>query len=193
MKVKFVLLILIFVPSALYAQMFSVGGDSESRQSASSSFLSVGYNPVEFTYKGKPGNVLGQNRLDFESPAFYVGLETPGLSASLSFINKLTGAKNERYLNFSLDYINKFAFINSNSFRMGIPLGLMSNLVSIQNEEQNDDFSQTVFGFGLGAFTSITLAEKLLISIEGLPSYGFSTSRGGYLADQIKVSLLRQS
>jgi len=179
MKAKFVLLILILAPNALFAQMFSVGGDSEPTQSASSSFLSVGYNPVEFTYKGKPGIVLEENRLDFKSPAFYVGLENSGLNASLSFINKLTGAKNERYLNLSLDYINKFAFINSSSFRMGIPLGLMSNLVSIQNEEQNDDFSQTVFGFGLGAFTSITIAEKLLVSIEGLPSYGFSTSSGG--------------
>ena len=179
MKVKFVLLILIFAPSALFAQMFSVGGASQPKQNASSSFLRVGYNPVEFTYKGNPGNVLQQNRLDFESPAFYIGLDSPGVGASLSFINKLTGSENERYLNLSIDYINKISFVNSRSFQLGVPLGLMFNLVSVQNEEQNNDFSQSVFGFGLGAFSSFIISEKFVISIEGLPSYGFSTLSGG--------------
>ena len=109
MKVNFVLLILILLPASLSAQMFSVGGDSGPGEQASANFLRVGYAPIEFSYTGNIGSVNPQNRLDFESPAFHIGLETPTLSASLSFVNKLTGAKDERYLNLSLDYINRFA------------------------------------------------------------------------------------
>lgn len=179
MKVKFVLLTLILLPAPLLAQMFSVGGDSSPRQRASANYFRLGYSPVEFSYAGTSGVVAPQNRLDFDSPAIHVGFETPGVSASLSFVNKITGAKDERYLNLTLDYINRFAFVRSRSFQLGVPVGLSTNLVSVRKEELNNDFSQTVFGFGLGLFSAFRVPEKLTFSIEGIPAYGFSNSNGG--------------
>lgn len=179
MKVKFVLLTLILLPTSLFAQMFSVGGDSAPRQRASANYFRIGYSPVEFSYSGKSSVVPPQDRLDFESPAIHIGFETPGLSASLSFVNKFTGAEDERYLNLTLDYINRFAFVRSTFFQFGVPLGLSTNLVSVRKEQLNNDFSQSVFGFGLGAFTAFQIPDKLVFSIEGIPSYGFSNSNGG--------------
>jgi hypothetical protein len=141
--------------------------------------LRVGYKPVEFSYTGNSLILQPQNQLSFTSPAFYIGLETDGLSASLSFVNGLTGAKDERYLNLSLDYINKISFVRKPAFQLGIPFGLMTNLVGVQDARQNDDFSQTVFGFGFGAFTTFSIPDKVSFSVEALPSIGFSNSRGG--------------
>jgi hypothetical protein len=179
MKINLVLLILILAPGSLYGQMFSVDGESQRSSQNSSSLLRIGYAPVEFDYNGNSQSILPQDRLDFESGAFHIGLESPGLSASLSFINKLTGADDERYLNLSLEYINKFAFIRSQSFQMGVPLGLISSLVSVRNEQFSNDFSQTTFGVGAGMFASFRVPDKISVSLEGVPSYGFSNSSGG--------------
>lgn len=176
---KNILFLIIILSGSLQAQMFSIGGSSESREPSSSQYLMIGYSPVDFSLEGEPSIQNSQNRLDFSSSAFHIGIETPGLNASLSFVNKLTGAKDERYLNLSLDYINRFSFIRSSSFQFGVPLGLKTSLLNVQNEQINNDFSQTVFGLGVGAFTSFRIPNKLIFSVEGIPSYGFSNSSGG--------------
>lgn len=176
---KIALFTLLIFSTSLNAQMFSVGGSSETQARASSNYLRVGYGPVDFSYSDESGSVLPENRLDFNSPAFTLSFESPAVSASMSFVNKLTGADDERYLNLSLNYINRFAFIRTKNFQLGVPLGLQTSLVSAQKEELNNDFGQTVLGLGLGAFTSFSIPDKITFSVEGIPSYGFSNSNGG--------------
>ena len=190
MKSKFLLFILISLSASVHAQMFSVGGESEQQQRSSSNYFRAGFSPVIFEYAGDNTDP-NQERLNFESPALTFFFENPALSASLSFINGLTGAENERYLNLSIDYLNRFSFVRSWSFQFGIPFGLSSNLVNVQNEELTDDFSQTVLALGVGAFVVARVPDKLSFSIEGLPSYGFSNSRGGLFGGSNKSLLFR--
>ncbi|MBO6622122.1 MAG: hypothetical protein JJ892_14420 [Balneola sp.] len=191
MKSKFLLFILIFTfSSATYAQMFSVGGDSGQQARSSSNYFRIGYSPVTFEYDGNTSNPT-QDRLDFESPALTFFFETPAISASLSFVNGLTGAEDERYLNLSIDYLNRLSFVKSRTFEFGIPFGLNSNLVNVQNEQMNDDFSQTVFAFGLGGFAAVRVPDKISFALEGIPSYGFSNSRGGLFGGSNKSLLFR--
>ncbi|MEQ9090869.1 MAG: hypothetical protein RIE52_07235 [Balneola sp.] len=191
MKNILVLLFLITAYSPAYAQMFSVGGQTEQREPASSSYFRIGYSPVDFNYTGDSGTLPNQQRLDFESPALTFFFENTSLSASLSFVNGLTTSGNERYLNLGIDYLNHFSFVRTRTFQAGIPFGLSSSLVNVQNEQENNDFSQTVFAFGAGAFVSARIPERLSFSVEGIPSYGFSNSRGGLFGGSNKSLLVR--
>ncbi|MEP1307092.1 MAG: DUF3996 domain-containing protein [Balneola sp.] len=188
---KNILFLFIILSGGLQAQMFSVGGDTGPQARASDSYFRIGYSPIDFSYEGKSTAVGPEDRLDFSSPAVSFGIETQGLNASLSFVNKLTGAEDERYLNLSLDYINRFMLLKSRAFQVGIPLGLNTSLVSVQNEQISDNFSQTVFGFGLGLFTSIQIPEKISVSFEGVPSYGVSNSSGGLFGGSNKSILAK--
>ena len=192
MVLKNILFLFIILSGSLQAQMFSVGGESDTqRRGGSSNYFKIGYTAVDFSFKGNSNLVIEQNRLDFNTPAITIGFDSPSLYASLSFINKFTGAEDERYLKFSINYINRLAFVRKRSFQLGVPLSLNSNLVSVQNEQQNNDFGQTVFGIGLGAFTSVTIPEKLILFIEGVPSYGFSNSNGGLFGGSNKSIIAR--
>lgn len=187
---KFLLFILIFTSSSAYSQMFSVGGESGQQARISSNYFRLGFSPVIFEFDGSNSSPT-QSRLDFESAAATFFFESPAISASLSFVNGLTGAEDERYLNLSIDYLNRLNFFRSRAFQFGIPFGLNSNLVNVQNEQMNDDFSQTVFAFGLGGFMVARVPEKISFSLEGVPSYGFSNSRGGLFGGSNKSFLIR--
>lgn len=76
MKNILVLLFLITAYSPAYAQMFSVGGQTQQREPASSSYFRIGYSPVDFNYTGNSSNLPNQQRLDFESPALTFSLRT---------------------------------------------------------------------------------------------------------------------
>ncbi|MEP1152711.1 MAG: hypothetical protein ABJH08_13370 [Balneola sp.] len=187
MIAKFVLFTLLLFPASLTAQMFSVGASSEVQQKATSNYFRLGFGPVDFSYSHEPGSVLPQNRLDFNSPAVIISFESPGLTASMSFVNKLTGADDERFLHLNLQYTNRFAFVRSSYFQLGIPLRLQTSLLSVQKEQLNNDFGQTVLGVGAGAFTSFSIPEKVVLSLEGIPSYGFSSSSGGLFGGSNKA------
>lgn len=191
MKQNFLLLILIFVSPNILAQMFSVGGETNEEKRLSSTYFRIGASPVSFNYSGDNTGPNQQDRLDFESTALTIFFENPALSASLSFANGLTGADKERYLNLSIDYLNRLYISRRPSFKAGIPFGLNSNLVNVQNEDVNNDFSQTVIGFGAGAFISIEPGSKVSFTAEGLPAYGFSNSKGGLFGGSNKSLLLR--
>ena len=191
MKSFFLLLFLIIVSNPAFAQMFSVSEQASQSTNTSSTYFRMGLSPVSFNYTGDNLNSNSPERLDFESTAFTLIFENPALNASLSFANGLTGADEEKYLNLSIDYLNRLFFVRSRSFQAGIPFGLNSNLVSVRNEQENNDFSQTVVAFGAGAFVSLKPSEKISLAIEGVPAYGFSNSKGGLFGGSNKSLLLR--
>lgn len=179
MTYKYLLLFFILLSAPASAQMFSVGGESETQRRASSNYLRIGYTSVNFDFTGNSSIVPAQNRFDFNSSGISIGLESPAFNASVSFINRVTGSDDEKYLKLSLDYINRFAFVRQGAFQFGAPLNLKTSLVNVEKEDQSTDFSQSVFGVGLGFFTAISIPEKVTFLFEGIPSYGFSNSRGG--------------
>ena len=191
MKSIFLLLVLIFASNQTFAQMFSVGDQSSEEVRLSSTYFRLGISPVSFNYTGENSNLSPAERLDFESTAFTMIFENPTLNASLSFVNNLTGADDERYLNLSIDYMNRLLFSRKESFQAGIPFGLNSNLVNVQDEGGSNDFSQTVIGFSAGGFIALQVPKKISFTAEGLPSYGFSNSKGGLFGGSNKSLLLR--
>ncbi len=191
MKSFFLLLILIIVPNQTFAQMFSVGETASDPKNPSSTYFRLGLSPVNFNFTGENSSLTPSERLDFESTALTLIFENPALNASLSFANGLTGADEEKYLNLSIDYLNRLSFVRSQNIQAGIPFGLNSNLVSVRNDQENNDFSQTVLAFGAGAFLSFTSSKQFSFVIEGIPAYGFSNSKGGLFGGSNKSLLLR--
>lgn len=180
MRILFFILLFTSVSLPISAQMFSVGGDSESEnREVSNNFLRIGYNPVEFTYQGDDATLPNRDKLGLKNTAFSIGFESPALNGSLSIINKLTGSKDRNYINLSLDYTNRFTFINKEHFKFGVPVNITTSLVNVAKSESNNDFSQTVLGLGTGLFMELNLGEKATLFTEGVPAYGFSNSNGG--------------
>lgn len=180
MRIIFFLLFLTGISLPTSAQMFSVGGEADSEnRPASNNFIRTGYKPVEFIFKGDATILPNRDKLSFNSAAFSIGFDSPAVNGSLSIINRLTGSDDESYINLSLNYTNRFTFINKEHIKIGVPVNISTSLVNVAKTESNNDFSQTVFGLGTGLYVGLNLGSKVSIFLEGVPAYGFSNSNGG--------------
>ncbi len=179
MRIKYLFIIFFLASSSVSAQMFSVRGGTGEPRIASNTFFRIGYAPAEFIYKGQRSPIVDLSRLDFSSQILLVGLESPGLNASLAFANNLSGADDERYLQLAIDYTNRISFVRTRRIQLGVPVSLITSVTSVRNETNNNEFNQSVFKVGGGVFSSIRLGNKIGLGLEALPSYGFANSSGG--------------
>lgn len=178
---KQIILLLTFLLTAptLQAQMFSVGESDSRPQRSSSNYIYLGYSPINFDYTGDESAVRDEERLDFEESGVTIGFETPFVNGSILFANKLTGSDDARFLKLNLYYLNSFNFGQRERFVLGVPLKLESNLTSVRNSMASNEFNQSVFSFGAGAFMKFRKIESWAFEVNTIPSYGFSSSNGG--------------
>ncbi len=179
MKIYTLAFIVCFVPSTIFAQMFSVR-NVENKPSESNSYLRIGMGVTNFVYTGSNSVILPENRLDLDHNTLAIQFESSGLELGVNFANSLVGLKEQTLLNFSLYYTNTILFSRSETFQFGIPLRIGSDLVSVTKESSRDKFSQTSISVGAGALLSLRLKDKIIFTNTFIPNYGFSSSSGGF-------------
>ncbi|WP_103664290.1 hypothetical protein [Gracilimonas amylolytica] len=183
----FALLSILVFPFSSNAQMFSVGTESRtSFSSIYSPYVRAGVQFVNFEFKGS-GMIDEQffSPLTFNGEAAYIAYESFGLNLNAALGNSITGLNDTKYFSLNLNFKNPFYLINQQKFKAGIPVKLDSRLVSVRNDQNNEEFSQTSLSAGAGLTAAIINQTKFNITGEFLTSYGFSTASGGFLGGSV--------
>ncbi len=191
MKIYTFALIACFIPSTIFAQMFSVR-NVENKPSESNTYLRVGMGVTNFDYTGSNNLMLPENRLDLDHKTLAIQFESSGLELGVNFANSIIGLKDQTFLNFSLYYTNSILFLKREHIQLGIPLRIGSDLVSVTRESSRDKFSQTSLSVGAGALLSFRIKNKVIFSNTFIPNYGFSSSSGGFFGGS-EFSLIGKS
>lgn len=189
-KIKLILfcsLIMVILPFSSQAQMFSVGTDNRTNfGNIYSPYARAGVQFIDFKYKGSNiGNNLIHTPLTFNGEAAYIAYESLGFNINAVLGNTITGLNNTKYFSLNLNFINPFYLINGQSFKAGIPVKLDSRLVSVRNDDINEEFSQTSLSAGAGLTAAIIKQNRFSITSEFLTSYGFSSASGGFLGGSV--------
>lgn len=183
----FALLSLLVLPLSSNAQMFSVGTESRtSFGSIYSPYVRAGVQFVNFEFKGF--GMFDEQLffpLTFNGEAAYISYESFGLNLNAALGNSITGLNDTKYFSLNLNFKNPFYLINQQKFKAGIPVKLDSRLVSVRNDQNNEEFSQTSLSAGAGLTAAIINQTKFNITGEFLTSYGFSTASGGFLGGSV--------
>lgn len=183
----YITLSLLVLPLTSNAQMFSVRTENRTNfGSIYSPYIRAGVQMIDFEYTG---STMINNQfftpLTFSGEAAYIAYESFGLNLNATLGNSITGLNDTNYFSLNLNFKNPFYLINQQNFKAGIPVKLDSRLVSVRNDEINEDFSQTSLSAGAGLTAAIINQSKFNITGEFLTSYGFSTASGGFLGGSV--------
>lgn len=182
--VLFLILIIFSLPQILQAQMFSVDDDERSRTNPFAPYLRAGIKTINFDYQGDPEeNNAGV--LNLQGVAATLAFESGGFKLGASIANKLTGVDDQNYFDLAINFTNPFMIIGRPTYMIGLPLQLGSKVTSVRSDITSHDFSQTNFHAGIGIMTQFHFPELLGGSIQFLPSYGFSSSSGGFVGGNV--------
>jgi hypothetical protein len=178
-----VILIMLF-SLPLSAQMFSADEIARRQPLNFETFLTVGFEPMDFEYKGGP---LPQNarNLSFSSPIYRVSLENDNLGFTLGFAGRATGLEDRSFFNLGVRLGAPLRLINRRAFRITAPFQLATELSSVQDDQAGDDFQQSTLTAGIGPALQLRISDNLRISTVATPAYGFSVAAGGFFGGQI--------
>lgn len=175
----FIILIALSPSQKLFAQMFSVG-ESQRRVSQPSSYLRIGFAPTQFKYVGNETVQGMPELLEINDNAFHANLETPGISLTLILANKLTGIKDKSFMDLGFTLTNNFPIVRRSILSLGVPLQLYSSITNSNNDQSQENFNQVNFAIGGGGFANLRISERLTLTNNFVPGYGFSNSSGGF-------------
>ncbi|MTI87341.1 MAG: hypothetical protein FH748_05165 [Balneolaceae bacterium] len=167
------------------AQMFSVGNSDANNFNPFTPYLRAGISTVDFSYEGDPQQIALRNRLSMSGTGIYLGFESNGLNADITLVNKLTGQDNSSLLQMGLRFNNPLPLVRRKTFTLALPLQLGTEITSVRNENSNDEFSQTGLSAGVGGLVQIRAAEVLSFTSHVIPTYGFSSSSGGFFGGSV--------
>lgn len=185
--ILFALFTTVLFPISSQAQMFSVGSENRTNfGNIYSPYVRAGVQFIDFEYKGS--NINNDplfTPLTFTGEAAYIAYESLGFNLNAALGNSLTGLNDTKYFTLNINFKNPFYLINDRNFKAGIPVKLDSRLVSVRNEQINEEFSQTSLSAGAGLTASVINQSKFDITGEFLTSYGFSSASGGFLGGSV--------
>lgn len=193
----------ILAPKASYAQMFSVGDQTDRVVRPSSNTLMIGLAPMDFSWKGD--GINANVPLDYKDLMFRAVLESPTLNVHLAY-GKNMGTSKISAFNIGATVSNKLALNRGAKTTAYIPLRLITDWRTVRNTTQgdsNDEFQQSSFLVGSGIGTIVRVQRKQSIDLSTNANYGYSArsfgAEGGqtvlldikarYLIDNLSKSL----
>ncbi len=179
------LLLLFFMPPLVHAQMFSVAEEGPSRSNPFAPYLRGGVQMVDFTFTGNPSILIGGESLAFSGNVAHAEFESGGFSLGVSLGNDFLGLKGQNYFDLNLNFLNPFYLIRKPNFGAGVPVQLGTKLTAVRSDDINNEFSQTNLYAGAGAIAQLYFPEKLGITTQLIPSFGFSTASGGLIGGNV--------
>jgi hypothetical protein len=182
---RVLLLALLAYPATSYAQMFSVGDETEQRSNPFAPYIRVGIQPITFSYTGDPAALNSQQSLAFTGTAAHLSFESGGFNISTSLGNDMTGIDKRNYFDLNLSFSNPFYFIKNPNFGLGVPIQLGSKITSVRSDDISEEFSQTNLHAGAGGIAQLYFPDKLGVTAQFIPSFGFSTASGGLIGGNV--------
>lgn len=167
------------------AQMFSVGNENERRANPFAPYIRVGVVPIDFTFTGNPAALPTNSSLAFSGNVAHLAFENGGFNLGVSLGNDFTGLNDRKYFDLNLKFTNPFYIIRRPNFGAGIPLQLGTKITNVRSDNINDEFSQTNLSAGAGAIAQFIAKDKLGVTLQFIPSIGFSTASGGFIGGSV--------
>lgn len=172
------------LPVTIQAQMFSIDDDEKAGTNPFAPYIRAGIKTIDFSYQGSPTSPLA-DELNLSGLAAHLSFESGGLNVGASLANKITGVNDQNYFDLDVNFTNPFPLFLNQNFMAGIPLQLASKFTSVRNDQTNTEFAQTNLSAGAGAFFIVHFPELLGASVQFLPTYGFSSSSGGFIGGNV--------
>ncbi|MEO1021289.1 MAG: hypothetical protein AAFW89_01985 [Bacteroidota bacterium] len=180
-RTSFTVVLLLLLSSVGAAQMFSA--DVERRRTnipREKPLFRFGVSPVNFDFTGNPANVPANRRFDLERTAVNLAFESPGLTISALFSNRITGNDDDNIFQLQLALGNGFRLNRNRTVQLSIPFGLKSDFTTAGGGNLEDTFNLTSIGLFSGASVAVRLRDAVVFRNEFVPSYGFSNAAGGF-------------
>lgn len=173
-------LIIITIPSAVTAQMFSIEETREQRQQmlGVKTVFGLSWETASFDYWGSSDQNF--SRLDFQDSILRLKLNSPAIDISLGLGGSFTGMNDHSYLNISGRILNNLNITRDEKFVLAIPIQLTTDLKRVRLNDVDNDFQQSSLIFGSGISSDIKLSDRFSFKAKATPNYGFSFSQGGF-------------
>ncbi len=180
------LLILLTLPMALQAQMFSVEEPERRVRSSTSSFTA---GPEFLTMSLRDGEPFSGRVYNFSEPVYLMRLDLPGVEIYGGFRNRMGEADSLNYLNLGANIIGALPLIRSSTYGVSLPLWLSTDYTRVREtggqQPESEQFRQSSASIGLGAGAFFRPISKIRLRAEFVPQIGFAVSSMGSDAGQI--------
>ncbi len=175
---KILLMLMIFFPQIIHAQMFSVGDPEprDTRTIGTYTLIGISWEIADFEFTGE--DVAPQDQANFNSNIIRFHLENPGLHLSAGFGGRITGMNETSYININAILYNDTPIVRSPRFILSVPFQIITDLKRAQPNESSNDFQQSSLIFGTGISSRARLADRVDFAARVTPNYGFSFSQG---------------
>lgn len=184
LKQLFLLALFVF-PAVSHAQMFSINDDVNQRSNPFAPYIRFGFEPVDFSFTGNPSALPTNQSLAFTGTAAHLAFESGGLNLGVSLGNDITGLSDRNYFDLSIKFVNPFYFIRTPNFGLGVPIQLGTKITNVRSDQISDEFSQTNLHAGAGGVAQLYFPDKLGVTAQFIPSFGFSTASGGLIGGNV--------
>lgn len=168
-----------------FAQMFSVDNKVERRSNPFTPYVRGGVQIIDFNFTGDITSIQGNKSLAFTGLAAHAKFESGGFDLGVTLGNDITGLSDRNFFDLSLNFSNAFYFIRRPQFGLGVPLMIGTNVTNVRSDAFTDEFSQTNLSAGAGAITRFIVPQRLDISAQLVPKFGFSTASGGFIGGNV--------
>ena len=179
------LIALLLIPATSTAQMFSADEFVRRQPINFTTFLNVGFEPVDFEFKGGSLPLGPSSDLSFSNPVFRASIENESFGISMGVAGRVTGLDDRSFFQLGVKLGAPFRLIEKRKFSLRAPLQLSTELTSVQDSEVGDDFQQSTLAVGMGPNIEVRFTENLRISTALTPAYGFSVAAGGFFGGQV--------
>lgn len=178
-------LILLIIPSAATAQMFSIQEAEEERQQrlGTTTVFGISWEAADFEYSGNSSADF--QRLSFNDNLVRLRLNSPGLDISLGIGGSFTGMSDHSYLNVTGRIFNNINIIRRESFLLSLPVQLTTDLKRVRLNNLDNDFQQSSLIFGSGISSDLKLSDRFSLKVHATPNYGFSFSQGSFFGGNL--------
>ena len=180
-----IILFLLIAPSeSLFAQMFSADEIARRQPLNFSNFITVGFEPVDFQFRGEAPTPTFED-IAFTGSVYRFAIENESLGFNMGFAGRLTGLDQRSFFNLGVRIGVPIRFIERRNFAFRVPFQLSTDITSVQDDGGREDFQQSTFAAGAGPSVLFRFNENIRFSTSAIPSYGFSLAAGGFFGGQI--------
>lgn len=182
--------LLVFASTTLpvHAQLFSADQQGPVRRPLNvTSLLTFSVENVDFEFQGiRNIGPFANNDLSFNSTVIRFAFEDASIYASLALGGSFTGLPdNQSYVNLKIKFSAfQLRLIQTRFLTFQIPVEVVTDLTSVQDDTPGDDFQQSAFAFGGGGRIGLRLGNNLRLISTTTYNFGFGASRGGFFGGE---------
>ena len=165
--------------------MFSADEFTRNQPTTFSTFISAGFEPMDFEFQGETLPFGPDTDLSFSDPVFRLAVESQSFAVGMGFAGRATGLDDRSFFNLGVHLRAPIRLIEKRRISFRVPFQLSTELTTVQDSQVGDDFQQSTLAAGIGPFLELRFGPEIRLASSVIPSYGFSVAAGGFFGGQV--------